>query len=252
MSFNEHQGAFAPGSLSYSTFLGRFVYLTFGDVGGRHGFYMFLAEDDTLTRWGAPILVVEVALPWGPDAGKLGRVAAAYPSFLDPAVGGANFDRIGETPYLYFVYGAGERRLARVPVRFLAGAPVRNRLEGFYRVGGGARYSNGYNQFCGIGSMEQLRAMGYAQPFENLASYPDDGVLEDAGICGAPKGTPPPKGCYRIGGGGFYSNGIGQSCTTCPEQIQNHCGVSIAEFNALPPRADHGGNQHQGWCQGCP
>lgn len=66
---------------------------------------------------------------------------------------------------------------------------------------------------------------------------------------------PPPRlraGCYRIGGGGFYSNGNGASCTTCPALIIHHCGMSMEYFWNMIEFGDHQGNEHQGWCAGCP
>lgn len=62
-----------------------------------------------------------------------------------------------------------------------------------------------------------------------------------------------PAGCYRISGAGFFSNGAGVSCQTCPEKIKDHCGVYIHEFYWLGARFDHGGNYDRGVpCQGCP
>ena len=255
VDFTSRYGSFAPGSLTFSDYLGRFVFLAFGDVPGKgQGFFMFLAQSDDLSIWGPPVFVMEAPLPWGENPAVAGRSTWFYPSFLDPN-GAPNFDHIGERPYLYFIYGPSRRKLTRVPVQFVRGAQEqRNRGEGLYRVGGSAYFSNGFNQFCGVTSMDHLRALGWSYPFENLAPFNDHGTLTDAGACsGAPQSgggnnssVPRAAGCYRIAGGGYWSNGSGQSCVVAGPFLAQQCGE--ANFNRLPERSSHEPNILNGGC----
>ena len=181
----------APGSLNYSTYLGRFVYLSFGfrERDGAQGYFLRYALNDELTSWSEPVLVLRAPNPWGENPSKAGRPTHPYPSFLDPA-GGDNFDQLTQEPWLYFVrtYGGGQptyRDVVRIKVRFVVDQPERdNRPALLYRVGGGGYYSNGYGAnggayYCGIGSMEQLRACGWTYDFANLPEYPDHGANKE-------------------------------------------------------------------------
>ncbi len=187
-------GAFAPGSLSFSKKLNRFVYLVFGtrhepeDMGG---YYMFLSQNDELTQWSAPINVLHGSTPWGLNGQKAGRTIYPYPSFLDPN-GAPNFDVItGDEMHLHFVRwtaGSQAREVVRIPMRLVEDrGEFDNRPRGFYRVGGRAAYSNGLGEaggaFCNFDSMQQLRSCGFTNDFNNLPSYQNDGDAVYQGRC---------------------------------------------------------------------
>jgi hypothetical protein len=251
-------GTWAPGSLSYSTYLGRFVYLAFGVYGGRQGFWVRTSETTDGTQWSAPLLVLEAPLSWGDNGNYRGRPMWVYPSFLDPdapALGTNNYDRIGQSPYLYWVrlFGQESRReVVRARVRFEWGVPeIANRMTGLYRVGGGGYYSNGVGSYCAIWSMAQLSGCGWGYAFDALPPFGGHGANAPQGAysgrctCGVP---PVPFGCYRIGGGGFFSNGAGRSCPFLGSQMQSICGTT--NFWALPERTDHGLNAVDPQCSG--
>jgi hypothetical protein len=251
-------GVWAPGSLSYSTYLNRFVYLAFGVFGGRQGFWARTSATNDLTQWSSPLLVLEAPLSWGDNGNYLGRPEWVYPSFLDPdapSLGTLNFDRIGQAPYLYWVRlfaQEGRREVVRARVVFdVNSGEIANRMTGLYRIGGGGYYSNGVGQYCGITSIDQLRGCGWSYDFWALPPFNDHGANALQGAyngrcaCGVP---PVPFGCYRIDGGGYFSNGAGHSCVFLGSQMQAICGTT--NFWALPPRADHGLNNLDGPCSG--
>lgn len=251
-------GVWAPGSLSYSMYLGRFVYLAFGVYGGRQGFWVRTSVTNDLTQWSSPLLVLEAPLSWGDNGNYRGRPEWVYPSFLDPdapSFGTLNFDRIGQAPYLYWVRlfaQESRREVVRTRVVFDVNAgEIPNRMTGLYRIGGGGYYSNGVGQYCAITSMDQLRGCGWGYDFWALPPFNDHGANAPQAAyngrctCGVP---PVPFGCYRIGGTGFFSNGAGHSCPFLGPQMPQFCGTT--NFWALPERVDHGLNQVDGQCQG--
>ncbi len=255
---SHYGGSWAPGSLSWSYYLNRAVYLAFGDWNGRQGFWIRTSLNDDLTAWSAPSLVYEARLSWGDNGAYRGRPMNVYPSFLDPdapSLGTSNYDRIGQSPYLYWVRTFGQetrREVVRVRVRFEAGVPeIANRMQGLYRIGGGGHYSNGVGTYCSIWSMEQLVGCGWGYDFWALPPFNDHGPNALQGgysgrcTCGVP---PVPFGCYRIGGGGFFSNGAGRSCPFLGGQMPALCGTT--NFWALPARNDHGLNAVDGQCSG--
>lgn len=185
VDFTTPYGSFASGSLSYSTFLHRFVFIAFGDAtssGQGQGFFLFLANNDELTSWSAPTYVLEAPVPWGMNPSIKGRQTWAYVSLLDPhpEIAGKNFDRIGEKPYLYFGYGAGRRKATRVPLRFVLNQPaIRTRGQMLYRIGANQFfYSNGISQYCVVTDLAHLRRLGFADPPENLMDYSDHGDMQ--------------------------------------------------------------------------
>ncbi|HXU74013.1 MAG TPA: hypothetical protein VN947_32050 [Polyangia bacterium] len=241
VDFTTPFGAFSPGSLTWSDDVGTAVYVAFGvDTPGRQGIFAFfdLSPAHDLSQWSTPILILEVPVPWGENPSTVGRVSWAYPSLVDPAAY-PNYDHIGQRPYLYFVDGAQERDLGRVPVQLVKGsAEIRNRGQGFYRVGGGAYYSNGFNQYCAITSMNQLVAMGFTQPFDHLMPYDDHGALADAGVCGGAPGPPAgtlPAGFFTVGGAGYYANAAGHYCAI--DSIAQWAAMGAPGFNAAPSYA---------------
>lgn len=251
----------APGSLSYSTYFNRVIYLSFGKrADGRQGFFIRAALDAELTQWSAPVIVLGVQLPWGPNTTPM-RVGDAYPSFLDPTAGAASFDRIGQSPYLYWVrtYLGNQtqlrREIWRVPVTFYAGAPERdNRVPGFFSVNGGGHYSNGLGSYCDLVSMTQLVACGYTDAFSALPDFIDAGAdvhqsPDPVCACGH---VPNPLGCYRVGPTGYFANGQGASCPLLECQLARICGTT--DFWSLPSYDNTGTDQVNGACtnpQGC-
>jgi len=258
-------GFYAPGSLNYSRYLDKVVLLVFGHrhTDDAQGLFMFVAQNDELTEWSDSVFVVHGNVPWGDIASRTGRAAIFYPSFLDPD-GGPNFDELGQEPYLLFERthsGQPTRQVVRVKVRFERDAPeVDNRPPGFYRIGGGAYYSNGYGAnggaYCSIVGMDQLRACGWSWDFENLPEYFDHGANAPQNhpliglrcTCGLQSDGTLPEGCYRVGATGYYSNGAGRSCPFYDFQMPGICGTS--DFWSLTPRADHGGNTVDPACNG--
>lgn len=55
-----------------------------------------------------------------------------------------------------------------------------------------------------------------------------------------------PKGCFRIGGTGYWSNGQGQSCAFLGPTLQGHCGTT--NFYDLQEYGDQQGNKDVGAC----
>jgi hypothetical protein len=243
----DEQNPAAPGSLVYSTYFNRVLYLTFGKrADGRHGFFVRVALNDELTQWSKQIIVLGVDLPWG--AYPPLHVSDVYPSFLDPAAGAVNFDKIGQAPYLYWVRTFNgdqtvlHREIWRVPLQFYAGAPERdNRIQGFFRIGGGAYYANGLGSYCSIVSPLQLSGCGYSGAFDALPELPDGGAdmpQSPNPVCAC--GYNPP-GCYAVGPGGYFANGQGASCPLLGCQLPRICGTS--DFATLPQRPNTGPDQ---------
>ena len=243
----------APGSLVYSTFFNRVLYLSFGlRADGRHGFFVRAALNDQLTQWSAPMIALGVQLPWGPNMTPM-RVSDAYPSFLDPDAGAVNFDRIGQQPYLYWVRTfLGDqtklrREIWRVRMEFYAGAPERdNRVKGFFSVAGGGHYSNGQGSYCDIASMFHLTQCGFTDAFTALADFVDPGADTQQSpnptcTCG-----PNPAGCYNVNGTPYFANGQGASCSMDTCQIERICATN--DINTLPVRPNTAGDQVNGKC----
>ena len=121
------------GSLTYNTYLGRYVLVGFATPPYRNppivcGFAFSLSKD--LVTWTPPQVFASTNPPPGaprcPQRGDLGN--AYYPSLVDPSDTTVNFEVTGRTPHLYYVAGFGspKRSLIRVQVRFdrhVAGVP---------------------------------------------------------------------------------------------------------------------------------
>lgn len=258
---------FVGGSLSWSTFYNKAVLLTFAHPPGREtGFYMLLAQDDELTRWSDPVLVMAAQLPWGNTGDTKNAPSQQYPSFVPktPSATG-NFDVLGEEAYLFYTRNfAGDitnlREIIRAPIRFTKGTgEIRNTVSpplGIYRVAGGAWIGSAQGGRCSITSPAQLSACGWAQPFNELPEFKDHSNSQDDGQCTCGRGPTFAQrpdgtlvtGCYRVGAAGFYSNASGQSCGFLGPFQRETCGGE-ADFAKLPERSDHGANALQGGCR---
>jgi Chitobiase/beta-hexosaminidase C-terminal domain len=111
-------------SLSYNTYLGLYMLVNDSHIGGVScGIYFMLSYD--MVHWGPRQMIAPARLPWC-DAdpatpGILEPVVVMYPSLLDHSDTGVNFDRTGQTVYLYYTRfndGGLDRDLVRVPVTF--------------------------------------------------------------------------------------------------------------------------------------
>lgn len=112
-------------SVTYNTYLGRFILVNESNmlIGGQRtcGFFYALSAD--LIHWSQPQLVAEARIPWC-DAdpqkpGVLEPVFVLYSSLIDHADTTANFEKTGQTPYLYYTRfndGGLDRDLVRVPL----------------------------------------------------------------------------------------------------------------------------------------
>lgn len=114
--------------------------------------------------------------------------------------------------------------------------------KGCYRIGGTGYWSNGSGQSCAFLGAKLKDHCGTSN-FEDLGQYSDHAANRDVGAC---RDDIIPKGCYRIGGTGYWSNGTGQSCAFLGPTMVGHCGTS--DFNALSHRFDHGDNADVGAC----
>lgn len=247
--------ASAPGSLVYSTYFNRVLYLTFAlRPDGRHGFFVRAALNNELTQWSAQTIVLGVRLPWGGDYVTPMQIGDPYPSFLDPDAGAANFDRIGQRPYLYWVrtfLGSPIREIWRVRLEFYAGAPERdNRVKGYFRTGQApnqsAHFSNGQGAYCNYASMYQLNACGYTWDFNAMPDFKDPGADVQQGpnphcACGYN-----PQGCFAVGTQAYFANGNGASCPLEDCQLPRICSVSAV--SALPQKPNTGPDQMNGKC----
>jgi hypothetical protein len=117
--------AIGNSSLSYNTYLGLYMLVNDSNMGGgvSCGIYFSLSSD--MVHWGPKQMIAPARLPWC-DAdpatpGILEPVVVLYPSLLDHGDTGVNFDRTGQTVYLYYTRfnnGGLDRDLVRVPVTF--------------------------------------------------------------------------------------------------------------------------------------
>ena len=175
----------APGSLNFSTYLNKFVFIGFGERQEDHLQGFFARYSDDLVHWTAPVTVLNAPNPWGENVEMAGRPKHVYPSFIDPN-GGDNFDNLSQEPYLFFVratHPSDAREVVRMRVRFKAKTPeIVNRTEGLYRIEGGAYFSNGLGSYCAMTSSDQLTKCGWVSPdknvpypFNNLPNYKDHG-----------------------------------------------------------------------------
>ncbi len=114
------------GSLTYNTYLGRYVLVGFVARARKSsplacGFAFSLSRD--LVTWTTPQVFASADPPSGDvtscaEHSELGH--AYYASLIDPSDTTTNFEVTGRTPYLYYVTGLGSqaRNLVRVQLRF--------------------------------------------------------------------------------------------------------------------------------------
>jgi hypothetical protein len=112
-------------SLTFNTYLGRFMLVNESNMlinGARTcGFFYVLSPD--LIHWSVPQLISEARIPWcdtdPQKPGVLEPVFVLYSSLIDHADSTANFEKTGQTPYLYYTRfndGGLDRDLVRVPL----------------------------------------------------------------------------------------------------------------------------------------
>ena len=117
------------GSLTWNTYLERYLYVgaSAAHVDGvlRCGFLFSISED--LVTWSAPRVLKEAPVTFppcgsGPNAGR-----EYYPSLIDHAETGLNFENTGRTPHLYYMRyndNALDRDLVRVPLTIGVTSPA--------------------------------------------------------------------------------------------------------------------------------
>lgn len=138
--------------------------------------------------------------------------------------------------------------------------PSGNPPRGFFRVEGSGYYSNGEGAYCGIWNMDQFVGCVGNDRFFDLPNYPGPGTLRDDGqcLCGRPASEPPApaepptvfypgEGFYRIGGSGYYSNGIGAYCSISTWDQYVGC-TNNRPWSEIPEQPNHGNNEYQGVC----
>ncbi len=108
-------------TLTYNTYLGKYMLIGGALEGGPTeplcGFYYSLSSD--MVNWTPLRLVRQAHVPWSPQCFPDGTVGATFPSFIDHTDASGNFERPGQTPYLYYTRfndHALDRDLVRVPV----------------------------------------------------------------------------------------------------------------------------------------
>ena len=120
-----------PQSLTYSTYLEKYVLLGPGILDNTTpGFYY--ATSDDLVHWSPRKLLMEGEMIWTFRCGDANPIRD--PSLIDPASPTRNFETIGQTAYLYFTrfnytydrytcWQSIDRDLIRIPIRFTKPAP---------------------------------------------------------------------------------------------------------------------------------
>lgn len=115
------------GSLTYNDYLHRYLLVgssVFPQQGTQVcGTEFSLSED--LVNWSTPKLLMPGKLPYPPCDEGAPDGSLIYPSLIDHADPGVNFEHTGQTPHLYYVrWNQGlDRDLLRVPVRFALARP---------------------------------------------------------------------------------------------------------------------------------
>lgn len=107
-------------TLTYNTYLGNYLVIGGGAQGGPIeplcGFFYSLSSD--LIHWSPLRLIREANVPWW-SCSASATLAATYPSFIDHNDATENFERPGQTSYLYYTRfntQSLDRDLVRVPV----------------------------------------------------------------------------------------------------------------------------------------
>lgn len=119
-------GPFPQPTLTYNTYLDKYMMLGMAEVGGPTevvcGFFYALSSD--LINWTQARFILANYIPWCcSECSRSGAIAAVYPSVIDHSDITANFERPGQTSYLYYTrpndYGL-DRDLVRVPMTITA------------------------------------------------------------------------------------------------------------------------------------
>jgi len=115
------------GHLVYDTYLARYLLVSAAqgptEIDGRPVCGILYALSADLIHWSQRRLLVEASLPWCPanpaQPGVLEPVSVLNPALVDHADTTVNFERAGQTPYLYYTRfndGGLDRDLVRVPL----------------------------------------------------------------------------------------------------------------------------------------
>ena len=119
MSPNELAGV--NQSLTWNTYLKRYVATGVSRAGDTCGWFFSTSED--LVHWTPRQLLRQAPVGFGGPCGEAGREGTEmYVSLIDPDDTTENFERAGQTAYVYFVrynktYSL-DRDLLRAPIRF--------------------------------------------------------------------------------------------------------------------------------------
>ena len=103
-------------SLTYNTFFEKYMVVDYTNsiVNGSMVYGFFYALSDDLINWSAKRLIVQTSSTWAAGGSN-------YPSIIDHADTSRNFERAGQSAYLYYTkWNAGtyDRDLLRIPVTF--------------------------------------------------------------------------------------------------------------------------------------
>jgi hypothetical protein len=115
-----------PDSLTYNTYLGKYMLVEGNRIGGPKQpiCRLFYSLSSDLINWSPMRLFRFVPLPWSADCyPQGGYIFNAYPSIIDHDDATVNFEKPGQSPYLYYTRfndTAYNRDLVRVPVTITA------------------------------------------------------------------------------------------------------------------------------------
>ena len=117
------------GSLTYNTFLNAWL-LVGGEVFAASGSLVcgvYASTSTDFIEWSEPVLLRTSVAPWLAECRSPGVNIEAYPSLIDHEDDSANFERTGESPYLYFMRwhssGSEDRDLVRQRITFVRREP---------------------------------------------------------------------------------------------------------------------------------
>jgi hypothetical protein len=109
-------------SLSWNTYLGRWLVIGTADLSGTEAaFFLSTSSDLVHWSWSKPFLRTETVHTW--ECGDAGPTA--YASFIDPSSPARNFDVTGKSGWLYYTqynppdcnnWGTYDRDLVRIPI----------------------------------------------------------------------------------------------------------------------------------------
>jgi hypothetical protein len=112
-------------TVTYNTYLGKYLMVGATRVAGPTefvcGFFYLLSSD--LIHWTRMRLIRTACVPWTPECFPAGTVGAVFPSVIDHSDATANFERSGQSSYLYYTrfndHGLN-RDLVRIPMTITA------------------------------------------------------------------------------------------------------------------------------------